>query len=159
MTATLVVNADLGSYSGALGAAQRLLNGDYSFTLGENGSEPPLPPAHTVEVTPNGTKVYDLKASRPEFRSFRIETLYQGTDLPMGNGRTPAGGGLSAELLDAIAMSIGNASSDGLAALSPASASAWQFPEDAESTETHGTDGFAAPISDDGPDSGLDIDI
>jgi arylsulfate sulfotransferase len=83
MTATLVVNADLGSYSGALGAAQRLSNGDYSFTLGENGPEPPRPPAQTIEVTPDGTKVYDLMANRPEHRSYRVRTLYEGTNPPL----------------------------------------------------------------------------
>jgi hypothetical protein len=80
MTATLVVNADLGSYSGALGSAERLSNGDYSFTLGTNGPEPPRPPAHTVEVTPNGAKVYDLMANTPEYRTFRVRTLYEGLD-------------------------------------------------------------------------------
>ncbi len=80
MTATPVVNADLGSYSGALGAAERLSNGDYSFTLGANGPEPPVPPAHTVEVTPGGTKIYDLQVNRPEYRSYRVRTLYEGVD-------------------------------------------------------------------------------
>ena len=86
MTATSVLNADLGSYAGALGAAQLLSNGDYSFTLGTNGAEPPKPPAHTIEVSPDGTKVYDLKANRPEYRSFRMRTLYAGTGLPVGDG-------------------------------------------------------------------------
>jgi len=87
MTATLVVNADLGGYSGALGAAQQLSNGNYSFTLGTPGAEPPVPPAHTIEVTPNGTKLYDLKVNRPEYRSFRMRTLYAGTGLPLVNGK------------------------------------------------------------------------
>jgi hypothetical protein len=82
MTATLVLNADLGSYSGALGAAQRLSNGDYSFTLGTNGPVPPAPrpPAHTVEVSPTGIKNYVLDAGTPEYRSYRARTLYEGTD-------------------------------------------------------------------------------
>jgi arylsulfate sulfotransferase len=80
MTATLVVNADLGSYSGALGAAQRLSNGNYSFTLGTNGPVPVKPPAHTVEVTPAGVKVYDLEANTPEYRSYRVRTLYEGAN-------------------------------------------------------------------------------
>lgn len=79
MTATLVVNADLGSYAGAVGAAQRLSNGNYAFTLGINGPEPPRPPAHLVEVTSNGTKVYDLQVNKPEYRSYRTRTLYEGT--------------------------------------------------------------------------------
>jgi hypothetical protein len=80
MTATLVVNADLGSYAGALGAAERLSNGDYSFTLGTNGPEPIRAPAHAVEVSPDGTKVYDLMANAPEYRTFRVRTLYEGVD-------------------------------------------------------------------------------
>jgi hypothetical protein len=79
MTATLVLNADLGSYSGALGAAQRLANGNYSFTLGTNGPPPVRPPAHTIEVTPGGVKVHDLEASTPVYRSYRVRTLYEGT--------------------------------------------------------------------------------
>ncbi len=79
MTATPVLNADLGSYSGALGAAERLSNGNYSFTLGTNGPVPIRPPAHTVEVTPTGVKVFDLEANTPEYRSYRVRTLYEGT--------------------------------------------------------------------------------
>jgi hypothetical protein len=80
MTATLVVNADLGRYSAALGAAERLSNGNYSFTLGTDGPEPVKPPAHTVEVTPDGTKVYDLMVNRNQYRSLRIRTLYERVD-------------------------------------------------------------------------------
>src|SRR5262249_10174132 len=81
MTATPLLNADLGSYSGALGAAQRLSNGNHSFTLGTNGGPVPLrPPAHTVEVTPAGTKVYDLMNNGPGYRSYRMRTLYEGID-------------------------------------------------------------------------------
>jgi arylsulfate sulfotransferase len=80
MTATLVVNADLGSYAFALGAAQRLSNGNYSFTLGISGLAPGGPPAHTIEVTPTGTKTYDMEANRIEYRSYRIRTLYEGID-------------------------------------------------------------------------------
>jgi hypothetical protein len=89
MTATLEVNADLGGYSGALGAAERLSNGDYSFTLGTNGPVPPArPPAHTVEVRPDGTKVYDLAANVPEYRTFRMRTLYEGTDDALAGAPT-----------------------------------------------------------------------
>src|SRR5262249_24724336 len=68
MTAPLVRNVDLGSYSGALGTAQRLSNGDYSFTLGENGPEPPTPSAQTIEVRPDGSIAYILQANQPEYR-------------------------------------------------------------------------------------------
>jgi hypothetical protein len=78
MTATPVLNADLGSYSAALGAAQRLSNGNYSFTLGTNGPLPVKPPAHTIEVTPTGIKTYDLEVSTPEYRTYHMRTLYEG---------------------------------------------------------------------------------
>ncbi|HEV7223392.1 MAG TPA: aryl-sulfate sulfotransferase [Pirellulales bacterium] len=93
MTATLLLNADLGRYSGALGAAQKLANGDYSFTLGENGPEPPRPPANTVEVTPGGTVVYNLQLNTPEYRAFRISTLYAGTGLPTEKGEQESNAG------------------------------------------------------------------
>jgi hypothetical protein len=79
MTATVVLNTDLGTYAGAVGAAQRLSNGNYAFTLGINGPEPPRPPAHLVEVTPGGTKVLDLLVNKTEYRSYRVRTLYEGT--------------------------------------------------------------------------------
>jgi hypothetical protein len=50
MTATPVLNADLGTYAGAVGSAQRLSNGNYAFTLGINGPEPPPPPPPHREV-------------------------------------------------------------------------------------------------------------
>ena len=40
MQATLVVNADLGNYSAALGSAQMLPNGDLAFTSGFQGVAP-----------------------------------------------------------------------------------------------------------------------
>jgi hypothetical protein len=86
MTATLVLNVDLGSYSGALGTAERLSNGDYSFTLGENGPEPPTPPAQTIEVRPDGSIAYILQGHQPEYRSFRIGSLDAGTGMPQGAG-------------------------------------------------------------------------
>jgi arylsulfate sulfotransferase len=79
MTATLVVNADLGNYSNAFGAAQRLSNGDYSFMSGRTG-QPPNLFGQSIEVSPNGAKVYVLQANKPEFRSFRMRTLYEGVD-------------------------------------------------------------------------------
>ena len=79
MTATLVVNADLGNYSNALGAAQRLSNGDYSFTSGRQG-QPPNLFGQSIEVSPDGTKVYVLQANKPEYRSYRMRTLYEGIE-------------------------------------------------------------------------------
>jgi arylsulfate sulfotransferase len=89
MTATPVVNADLGSYAGAIGSAQRLSNGNYHFNLGMTGPEPPRPPVHLYEVTPDGTKVYHLQVNRPEYRSYRMRTLYEGvSDALAGPPRT-----------------------------------------------------------------------
>src|SRR5882724_800121 len=64
MTATLVVNADLGSYSSALGAAERLSNGNYSFTSGRPGQAPNLF-GQSIEVSPDGNKGYVLQANKP----------------------------------------------------------------------------------------------
>ena len=57
MTATLVVNADMGNYSSFLGSAELLSNGDLAFTSG--GLGPGSNPAgQSIEVLPNGTRVY-----------------------------------------------------------------------------------------------------
>jgi hypothetical protein len=84
MTATLVVNAGLGNYSSALGAAQRLSNGNYSFTSGRQG-DPPNVFGQSIEVRPDGTKAYVLEVNRTEFRSFRMRTLYAGINDLLGN--------------------------------------------------------------------------
>jgi hypothetical protein len=89
MMATLVLNADLGSYAGAIGSAQRLSNGNYHFNLGMTGPEPPRPPVHLYEVAPDGSKVYHLQVNRPEYRSYRMRTLYEGvSDALAGPPRT-----------------------------------------------------------------------
>ena len=79
MTATPVLNADLGNYSFRLGSAQRLSNGNYSFMSGSQG---PVPNdiAQTIEVRPDGTPSYVLQFATPEYRSFRMRTLYEGID-------------------------------------------------------------------------------
>src|SRR5262249_39693723 len=83
MTATLVLNADLGEYSDRFGSAQRLSNGNYSFTSGALG--PGLPPTQfgrVIEVLPDGTKTYVLQTDPVGvlvYRSYRTRTLYEGT--------------------------------------------------------------------------------
>ena len=71
-TATLLLNADLGDYSRALGAAQRLPNGNYHFDLGllPNGA------SRSVEVDPAGKIVYDVQVPVSAYRTFRMWTLY-----------------------------------------------------------------------------------
>jgi hypothetical protein len=78
MTATLVLNADLGNYSFRLGSAQRLSNGNYSFMSGSQGPLPGI--AQSIEVLPDGTPSYVIQFASPEYRSYRLRTLYEGTD-------------------------------------------------------------------------------
>ncbi len=82
MTATLVVNVDLGNYSFALGSAQLLPNGNLAFTSGIQGSPPYF--GQTIEVLPNGTKTYVQQMSGPEYRSYFMSTLY-GTPANLWN--------------------------------------------------------------------------
>jgi hypothetical protein len=94
MTATLVVNVDLGNYSGALGSAQRLSNGDYSFDSGFQGTAPNQI-GQTIEVRPDGSKAYVLQVKGTEYRSFRMQTLYEGISdqlAPDGGGDTSPDG-------------------------------------------------------------------
>src|SRR5262245_48265338 len=77
MAATPVLNADLGSYSFRLGSAQRLSNGNYAFLSGSQG---PVPNdiAQSIELLPDGTPSCILRVAGPEYRSFRMRTLYEG---------------------------------------------------------------------------------
>jgi hypothetical protein len=79
MTATPVLSADLGDYSFRLGSAQRLSNGNYAFLSGSEGT-PPRNTARSIEVRPDGTPVSVLGFASPEYRAFRVRTLYEGTD-------------------------------------------------------------------------------
>jgi hypothetical protein len=79
MTATLAFNGDLGNYSMALGAAERLSNGNYSFTSGFQGQGPNIF-GQSIEVRPDGSKAYVLQVNRMEYRSYRMRGLYEGVD-------------------------------------------------------------------------------
>ena len=75
MTATLVVNADMGNYSSFLGSSEMLPNGNLAFTSG--GLGPGSNPAgQSIEVLPNGTRVYVQQMSEYEYRSYFESTLY-----------------------------------------------------------------------------------
>jgi hypothetical protein len=104
MTATLVFNADLGNYSPAVGEAQRLSNGNYSFDSGYQGQAPNLF-AQTIEVRPDGSKAYVLEVDGIfEFRTYRMRTLYEGINdqLAAGDGSGwCAGNSLSGSVLSA----------------------------------------------------------
>jgi arylsulfate sulfotransferase len=71
-TVTLQLNVDLGGYSGALGSAQRLTDGDYHFLAGfmpgNNGQ--------SIEVRPDGTISFNLQTHALTYRSFRMRDLY-----------------------------------------------------------------------------------
>jgi arylsulfate sulfotransferase len=74
-TATLMHNADLGVYSIAVGSAQTLKNGGYTFEAGF--INPASPFSRAVETSPDGKVVY---AQQVEglivYRSFRVEDMY-----------------------------------------------------------------------------------
>jgi arylsulfate sulfotransferase len=72
-TATLLVNANLGDFSLALGSAQALPDGNYHFHLGfipRNNS------TRIVEVDPSGNIEYDMQIGELQYRSFRMQDLY-----------------------------------------------------------------------------------
>jgi hypothetical protein len=74
-TATLILNADLGAYSYALGSGHRLAGGNFHFNLGIlRGAGAPT--ARSVEVDKLGNIVYQIEASAPEYRTFRLQDLY-----------------------------------------------------------------------------------
>jgi hypothetical protein len=68
-TATPTFSVDLESFWQALGSAQLLPNGDYSFAGGY------APPSRVLEFRPNGTKVYELEVFLAEYRVYRLTTL------------------------------------------------------------------------------------
>ena len=78
MTATLAFNVDVGSYSPMFGSAQRLSNGNYSFLSGGQGQPPFF--GQFTEVQPDGSAAYGLRVNKGEYRSFRMQTLYEGIE-------------------------------------------------------------------------------
>ncbi len=71
-TVSLLLNADLGSYSYALGSAQRLSNGNYHFDVGWM----PDGASQAVEVDPQGNIVSVIEMGTAQYRSFRMRDLY-----------------------------------------------------------------------------------
>ena len=75
MTATLVVNADLGVYSPAIGSAQSLSGGGFSFESGM--VNPASVSSRATEVGADGMIVYAQQADGAStYRSFRVPDLY-----------------------------------------------------------------------------------
>jgi hypothetical protein len=75
MTATLVVNADLGNYSMFLGSSQLLSNGNLAFTSGGLTTATGAA-GQSIEVLPDGTRVYVQQMNEFEYRSYFESTLY-----------------------------------------------------------------------------------
>ncbi len=74
-TATLVQNADLGVYSIAVGSAQTLKNGGYSFEAGFINFAAPY--SRAVETSADGKIVYVQQLEGVvEYRSFRVDDMY-----------------------------------------------------------------------------------
>jgi len=69
-----VLNADLGSYSLALGSAERVCNGTYHFNSGV--IQPDLI-AQSVEIGVEGQIRGVLQSSSTAYRTFRMQTLYK----------------------------------------------------------------------------------
>lgn len=86
-----ILNADMGGYSLALGAAQKLPSGAYHFDVGWlDGLK-----SRSVEMNPAGEMVYSLEIDAPLYRSFRLWNLYSaGTDpvVPRPPQESPAAG-------------------------------------------------------------------
>jgi hypothetical protein len=95
MTATLVVNSDLGTYSAALGAAQTLPNGNLTFTSGFLGSTSNF--GQSVEVLPNGGEVYAQNMNGLfEYRSYFMNGLYGFLAIPVERDTTTQGSWIGA---------------------------------------------------------------
>jgi len=87
LTASLLLNADLGGYSPALGSAQVLENGNYMFysgdlpVKGETTAE-----VESTEYSPTGTVEYEFAATGPAraYRGWRLPSLYRSSQNGSG---------------------------------------------------------------------------
>ena len=76
MTATLVANADMGNYSSFLGGSEILPNGNLAFTSGGLVLAGGAPFGQSIQVLPNGTRIYVQQMNIFEYRSYFESTLY-----------------------------------------------------------------------------------
>jgi len=75
-TATLVYNADVGAYAVAVGSAQRLSNGGYTFESGFINPGP-SPYSRTTETSPDGRIAYGQQVEGAvTYRSYRVPDMY-----------------------------------------------------------------------------------
>lgn len=71
-TAQLVLNADLGDYSRALGSTERLSNGNYHFGLGWDSNSF----GQALEFTPDGNLVTQFQVETQMYRAYRMKDMY-----------------------------------------------------------------------------------
>jgi hypothetical protein len=77
MTAILSTNIDMGDFSFALGWAQTLRNGDFSFTSGAQSQNPMTGFGQNEEFAPStGTETYAIQKSNFMYRAYRMQSLY-----------------------------------------------------------------------------------
>ncbi len=94
-TVTPLLNADLGVYSGALGSAQQLADGNYHFDAGfllsTDGNGNPVYNAQSLEVDLSGHIDFGVQFGTLEYRTFRMPDLYTAPEdaLPTLNTHPP----------------------------------------------------------------------
>ena len=69
------MNADMGNYSSFLGSSELLSNGNLAFTSGALGSVSDAA-GQSIEVLPNGKRVFVMQMNQYEYRSYFESTLY-----------------------------------------------------------------------------------
>lgn len=76
MTASLVVNANLGVYAFAVGSAQQVSNGNFAFDSGIAPAGEEFYSRHAEVTTATGAVNYQLFTNQGAYRSFRMVDLY-----------------------------------------------------------------------------------
>ena len=75
-TVTVVLNADLGVFSEAVGSAQLLRDGSYHFDAGYVVEPDDSLAAYSIQVTKDGVINYQIKQNTLIYRSFRMTNIY-----------------------------------------------------------------------------------
>ena len=76
MTATLVFNVDVGNYSARAGDRRADAERELRLRLGLPGRGAQF--GQSIEVLPDGTKIYVQEVAARDYRSFRMSSLYRG---------------------------------------------------------------------------------
>lgn len=74
LTASLLLNANLGVYSLGLGSVQVLPNGNYTCDAGYISLKTPY--QQSIEVTPNAAVAYKFQGQAASYRAWRMPSLY-----------------------------------------------------------------------------------